>query len=287
MKCLILEKSYKMKKLLFIILLLAITQTAFSQATKIMTYNIKCDYTTQGENTWNSRKGEMVELINYYAPDIFGVQEAVPGQMVYLDSCLSNYAYIGVGRDDGNNKGEYSAIFYDSMKFSVHNANTFWLSETPEKVSKGWDAAFERICTYGLFTNKKSNEEFWVFNTHFDHIGMEARKNSVELIIKKTKQLNTLKLPVVIMGDFNLTPETEPIQLMKKEFDDSKDISLKAFYGPIGTFNGFTEQIVKTRIDYFFTRKVQVLSHTHIDDRLKNGKWVSDHLPVLIEITGK
>src|SRR5690606_28963261 len=126
-------------------------------------------------------------------------------------------------------------------KFKVVKTNTFWLSETPEKVSVGWDAALERICTYALFEDLDTQKQFWVFNTHFDHIGTKARTNSAQLIYKKINEINTTYLPVILMGDLNLTPDTEAIQFFKKYLTDAKDISKKPFYGPIGTFNGFKQ----------------------------------------------
>lgn len=271
-----------MKTALLVVLLIAF-QISYSQEIKVMTYNIKCDYNPNVEDNWNSRKEGMIELINHYAPDLMGVQEAVPSQMAFLDSVLLDYDFIGVGRDDGKQKGEYSAIFYRKEQFNVIEQNTFWLSDTPEAVSIGWDAAYQRICTFGLFEDQISKKKFWVFNTHFDHVGDQARINSAALIINKVKELNQHDLPVFIMGDFNLTPETEAILTLQNKFNDSRITSLKPPYGPSGTFNGFNEENVTTRIDYIFTQKAIVQTHTHIDDRLQTGKWISDHLPVLIE----
>lgn len=272
-----------MRAFISIITLCLTIQFSFSQEIKVMTYNIKCDYNPNVDNNWNSRKDGMLKLINHYSPEIMGVQEAVPSQMEFLDSALTEYDFIGVGRDDGKKKGEFSAIFYNKTRYKVIKENTFWLSETPNKVSVGWDAALERICTYGLFENLETNSKFWVFNTHFDHIGDEARKNAAALIIQKARELNSDLFPIFIMGDFNLTPETEPIQLLMQTYNDSKLHSLEPPYGPEGTFNNFSDSNISTRIDYIFVEKVKVFSHTHIDDRLQSGKWISDHLPVLIE----
>lgn len=270
------------KKLLFaFIALLLLSMTGLSQ-TALMSYNIRYDNTWDTENNWQNRKAGVVKLINDYKPAILGIQEGLFHQVQYIDSCLLNYSYIGVGRNDGKTKGEFSAIYYDTSKFRVLENSTFWLSETPNTVSVGWDAALERICTYGLFENRITKERMWVFNTHFDHMGESARKKSAQLILDKIHQLNTQDYPVVLMGDLNLSPEEKPIQLIKKQMDDALEISQKPFSGPKGTFNGFNDEPIEKRIDYFFTHKFSILSYSHIDDRLSNGKYISDHLPVLV-----
>lgn len=265
--------------------LFAIPTLLSSQNINLISYNIRYDNKGDTINNWNNRKATMAALIQHYDADIVGTQEGLHHQITYLDSALPGFSYLGVGRDDGKEKGEYTAIFYNNNKFKVLKTNTFWLSETPEKVSVGWDAALERICTYALFEDLDTKKQFWVFNTHFDHIGTQARTNSAQLIYKKINEINTTNLPVILMGDLNLTPETEPIQFFKKYMTDAKDISQKPFYGPVGTFNGFKQdRILRDRIDYFFVKDVKVLSYTHVDDRMANNKHISDHLPVLMII---
>ncbi len=249
----------------------------------LMTYNIKYDNTRDTVNNWNDRKAPMVKLIRQYRPHIFGTQEALHHQVAYLDSSLTHYSYIGVGRDDGKQKGEYSSIHYDHTRYKAMESGTFWLSKTPSVVSVGWDAALERICTYGLFEDLKSGQKLWVFNTHFDHIGVKARKKSAKLILKKIKQINSEKFPVVLMGDLNLTPEKKPIQSIRKSMDDGLSVSKTPLQGPRGTFNGFdTTDPMERRIDYIFVQGLSVGSYVHIDERLDNGKHVSDHLPVFL-----
>ena len=127
--------------------------TMQAQNYKVMTYNIRLDLASDGENTWNLRKEKVVDLILFYEPDIFGIQEGLPNQVQYLDASLQNYKVIGQGRDGGQN-GEQSSLFYDNTRYDVLSSDTFWLSETPNQVSKGWDAQLNRICTYALFKNK-------------------------------------------------------------------------------------------------------------------------------------
>jgi endonuclease/exonuclease/phosphatase family metal-dependent hydrolase len=276
-----------MKKYIFLLLTVFMFNIkAESQSLKLMTYNIRYDNPNDGENQWSQRKEFLSNQIGFYEVDIFGIQEGLHHQVAYLDSVFVNYNYIGVGRDDGNTKGEYSAIFYNSKKFKVIESSTFWLSETPNKISVGWDASMERICTYGLFQHNVTKQQFYVFNTHFDHIGTEARLKSAELILEKIEELNQKKLPVILTGDFNLTPETAPIQTISKILNDSEKISKVTPFGPKGTFNGFKfNQPVTDRIDYIFTGKnnISVKKYAVLSDS-KNCKFPSDHLPVFVEV---
>lgn len=272
-------------KLKVLIILLFLSSFAFCQSLKVMTFNIRLSLESDGENSWTNRKSEAIALMDYYHPDLFGVQEAVPQQMIDIKSELKNYNFVGVGRDDGENKGEYSAIFYDSEKLEVLKSGTFWLSETPEKPSKGWDAAYNRVCTYVLFKLKKSGKKFWAFNTHFDHIGNEARKKSAILILDKIKNYNVNNFPLILMGDFNLTENTEPIEMISKNLSDTFYHSEKSHYGPKGTFQGFDVSIpAKDRIDYIFIKGFACETNRTINDRRENLLYPSDHFPVLVKL---
>jgi endonuclease/exonuclease/phosphatase family metal-dependent hydrolase len=274
------------KKTIFSITFIFLISWVNAQEVTLMTYNIKLDYPKEGENSWENRKDWMMGQVNFYEPDIFGVQEAMPNQMRYMDSTMTAYNYVGVGRDDGKDEGEYSAIFYDKNKFKIITSSTFWLSQSPDQVSIGWDAVNNRVCTYALFEEVKSKAQFWVFNTHFDHVGKEARMNSVKLIMEKIKSLNDKNHPVVLMGDFNLEPETENIQMIKLDMNDSREVSEVEPFGPEGTFNGFQfEQPVSRRIDYIFVSKtnIEVKKYAVLSDS-KDLKYPSDHLPVYVKI---
>ena len=279
-----------MKKIIcLIIVLISFSCSKEKKVTKIMTYNIRYDNPGDGENQWTKRKGFLASQIIFFEPDIFGIQEGLKHQVDYLDTKLSNYDYVGIGRDDGKTKGEYSAIFYNKYKFAIIEASTFWLSNTPNKISVGWDAAMERICTYALFENKNTKKRFFVFNTHFDHIGTVARLKSSELILEKIKELNENSLPVVLMGDFNLKPLSEPIKYLSGILNDTKSVSSVVSFGPEGTFNGFKfNKPVMDRIDYIFTSKnnIEVKKYAVLSDS-KNCKYPSDHLPILVELTMK
>jgi len=275
-----------MKKLFFGLVLTS--NIFFSQDLKVMTYNIRLSLESDKENSWNNRKEDALALMNYYHPDYFGVQEAVPQQMADIKTSLKDYDYVGVGRDDGKNQGEYSAIFYDKTKLEVTKSGTFWLSETPEKPSKGWDAAYNRICTYAFFKIKKTGKQFLAMNLHFDHVGDVARVNSAKLILEKIKELNPKNLPLTLTGDFNLTDDSEPIKIISKSLDNAYYHSKTPHYGPVGTFTAFDVNTVpKERIDYIFVKGFDVLSNRTINDRRENLLYPSDHFPILAEIKFK
>jgi len=197
---------------------------------------------------------------------------------------MNQYSYIGVGRDDGKTKGEYSAIYYDTTKLDVRYQNTFWLSDTPEKISVGWDASMERICTYGHFIDKLTQTEYHIFNAHFDHIGPIARENSAKLIVQKIRQLKLESKNIILMGDLNCLPDSQAIIEFKKGLDDASELAGGHIYGPVGTYNHFDPAFIPDRrIDYIFSKNLSVSTYRHIDDRRQNNLWPSDHLPVFVK----
>ena len=271
--------------ILSVFILLTISSSIYSQPHSIISYNIRYDNNWDVENSWKIRRMKISQKLIQYSPSIVGIQEGLLNQVQYIDSSLINYDYVGVGRDDGKEKGEFCAIYFDTTRYVLLKNSTFWLSETPDTISVGWDAALERICTYGLFKDRITRKAFWVFNTHFDHIGIIAREKSSELILKKINKINRQSLPVILMGDFNSIPNSPPVKEIITELSDALQISMEKLHGPRGTFNGFNEDLpIEQRIDYIFTNKLKVLSYTHINDRLDNNRHISDHLPVMIKI---
>ena len=257
-----------------------------SQEMNIMTYNIRLDIDSDGENAWPKRKDFLTSQVLFLSPDILGVQEARPRQITDLNNAMPNYRYIGKGRD-GDNNGEHTAIYYNSEKLKVENEETFWLSQTPNDKSLGWDAAYPRICTYGLFTYLGSQAKIWVFNTHLDHKGSEAQIEGVKLVLQKIKQVNSQNLPVVLMGDFNVEPDSAIIAETKAEMTDSKEMAAIVF-GPDGTFNGFEYvEPLSRRIDYILLSKSSKLSVQKygVLSSTIDSKFPSDHFPVFISLT--
>ncbi len=274
-------------KILFVFLFFSGTFNA--QSLKVITYNIRLNLDSDGENSWSNRKEFWCSQIQFYEPDIFGVQEATPIQVTDISDALIKYNNIGIGRE-GVGKGESSNIFYKKDRFKVVEEKTFWLSETPDKISKGWDAACNRVCTYALFNDLKMKNNFWVFNTHLDHMGDLARTNGIQLILSKIKELNIKNYPVIFMGDFNSNPSEERIIALKKEMNDSREISESKPFGPTGTFNGFKHNVpVTDLIDYLLlskNNKLRVKKYAVLSDS-KDLKYPSDHLPVYIELIYK
>lgn len=250
----------------------------------IATYNIKYDNPKDTVNAWNPRKKVIADLLRFNEVDIIGIQEGLSYQVEDLDSLLPDHAAIGVGRDDGAKKGEYSALLYNKNIFEVLDSNTFWLSPTPEVPSMGWDAAFPRICTWAALKVKKSNDIVFVFNTHFDHIGQNARKNSALLILKKIKEIAENN-PVILMGDFNVKPTTEVYQLLQKNLLDAFTITTTPHFGPKATFNNFDFfKVPEQRIDFIFVNSFfTVLKHGILNNHY-GLKYPSDHFPVITEV---
>ncbi len=257
-----------------------------AQSLKIMTYNVRLDLDSDGENSWTNRKDFFASQIQFYEPDIFGVQEATPNQVIDISTSLSQYSIIGIGRE-GVGKGESSSIYYKKERFSILASSTFWLSETPDKISKGWDAACNRVCTYALFKDLKTYKTFLVFNTHLDHIGELARTNGLKLILSKMEELNTQNNPVIFMGDFNSEPTTDRIIALKKVMNDCREISQTKPFGPSGTFNNFKHNEPVTKlIDYVFVSKKNefIVNKFAVLSDSKDLKYPSDHLPVYVEL---
>ncbi|MBF4472918.1 endonuclease/exonuclease/phosphatase family protein [Flavobacterium sp. HJJ] len=277
-----------MKKIKWLVLLIWVFQIN-AQNIKMMTYNVRLDLASDRENDWTHRKDFFTAQIQFYDPDIFGVQEALPNQVNDIAAALRQYNFAGIGRD-GVEKGESSNIFYKHERFKMLSSNTFWLSETPNEISKGWDAAYARVCTYALFKELKTKQLFWVFNTHLDHIGVQAKTNGIKLILSKIKELNKKIYPVVFMGDLNSEPASEVISILKQEMKDTRDLSEVKAFGPSGTFNGFKHnEPVIVLLDYIFISddsKLKVKKFAVLSDS-KDLKYPSDHLPLYIELDYK
>jgi endonuclease/exonuclease/phosphatase family metal-dependent hydrolase len=257
-----------------------------AQTIKVMTYNIRFDNPNDGINQWSSRKQKVFDLIRKYDPDMFGVQEALHHQLEDLVNALPEYRYVGVGRDDGKQKGEYSALFYKTDKYDVKESQTFWLSENPtEAGSKNWDAAITRVVSWGKFMEKKSGKSFTFINTHFDHIGKEARIKSAEIIKREAVKIAGSD-PVIVTGDFNCTRDEQPYKTMIAK--DGLNLIDPAPENPDGSFCNFGVNSQPCRaIDYIFhTKQWKSTNYKVIQDN--DGKnYPSDHLPVMVSLTLK
>ena len=252
---------------------------------KIISFNVRYSSAPEidGDNRWELRRDASVKMVAKHKPLVMGLQEACPDQIDFLDLNLTGYKHIGVGRDDGKRAGEMMAIYYDTTRLTLLDSGTFWLSETPEKVSLGWDAACNRTCTWGHFKVNDTGFEFLYFNTHLDHLGSQARKNSIKLIVDKMTELNPDNVPVFLSGDFNSTTDDPIFDPLKASLKDAREVS--AISDKIITYNGFG-----TVTDNPNTRKEWVIDHIFFSGvnpmafMVLNGNYgvpfISDHYPI-------
>ena len=252
---------------------------------KIISFNVRYSSAPEidGDNRWELRRDAAVKMVAEQKPIAMGLQEACPDQIDFLDLNLTGYKHIGVGRDDGKRAGEMMAIYYDTTRLTLLDSGTFWLSETPEKVSLGWDAACNRTCTWGHFKVNDTGFEFLYFNTHLDHLGSLARKNSIKLIVAKMTELNPDNVPVFLSGDFNSTTDDPIFDPLKASLKDAREVS--AISDKIITYNGFG-----TVTDNPNTRKEWAIDHIFFSGvnpmafMVLNGNYgvpfISDHYPI-------
>jgi endonuclease/exonuclease/phosphatase family metal-dependent hydrolase len=252
---------------------------------ELITYNIRMNTSGDGEHAWPHRKDNVAALFRFHRADIFCVQEALPEQMDDLDAAFPDFTYEGIGRDDGKRLGEFSAVFYNHKRFRKLKGGTFWLSETPGKCSFGWDAACRRVCSWVKLEDSETGEVFHVFNTHFDHKGDEARRESAQLILDKIEEISEGSGAVVLCGDFNLPPSSASISLIQSKLHDAFQVSEQPPYGSVATHHGFTyDDPPRERIDYVFvSHDLKVLRYGGLTDS-RDRSFFSDHLPVLVTI---
>ncbi len=290
----------KVYSVFFAVLLLAASLQAWTmkdgkesneQATcqmNVATFNLRMDTPNDGADAWPNRKEMVKGLVRFHDFDIFGTQEGFKHQLEGILE-LGNYAYIGVGRDDGKDAGEHSAILYKKDRFEVLDQGNFWFSETPDVPGKGWDATCcNRICSWGKFRDKVSGKEFFFFNSHYDHQGQVARRESSKLLLKKIKEIAGTNAVVFATGDFNAVPTSEPIATIAKDglLKDSYTITEQPPYGTVGTTNSFQmDSEMKGRIDYIWvTEGVSVKKYGVLNEQ-QYSHFPSDHFPVMTVIS--
>ncbi|MDZ4307513.1 endonuclease/exonuclease/phosphatase family protein [Allopontixanthobacter sp.] len=262
---------------------------AVSAPVSAMTFNIRLDLPADGANAWPQRKDLVFALIRHEAPDLLGMQEVLLHQKRDLEAALPEYAMIGAGRDDGREAGEFSPLAWRRDRFDLVRSGTFWLSPTPETPGKAWDAALPRIASWAVLRERRSGELLRVLNTHFDHMGTEARANSAKLIGQWVTSGRDAGLPTIVMGDFNAPTGSEPYRLLADtaatSLSDTRGLSTAAPYGPRGTFTGFRiDTDAPDPIDHIFvSRHFQVDRHAVITQHW-GGRLPSDHYPVLAEL---
>ena len=254
-----------------------------------MSFNLRYDTPNDSANAWPNRKDWVAGLIRFHGADVVGVQEALAHMLTDLDARLPGFSRVGVGRADGRSRGEFSAIFYRSDRLALLDSGTFWLSPTPEVAgSKGWDAAIERVATWARFRDRLTGCTHLQLNTHFDHIGEQARQESARLIRRRLAQLANGQ-PIVMTGDLNSTPTSGAYRILTRDtvagatppLADAMLTSRSGHYGPTSSWTAFRAIEPGRRIDYVLvSTPVTVSAHGILPDSW-NGRFPSDHLPVL------
>lgn len=250
---------------------------------KVMTFNIRYGTANDGENSWQFRKDNVVQTIKNFNPDLLGLQEALQLQIDEFLKQMPNYAYVGVGRDDGKKAGEHSCIFYSKDRFQVDSTQTFWFSETPDVVaSKSWGNNITRIGTWVRLHDRLSGKAFYVFNVHFDHESQPSRQKSAELLVKK---INGKSLPVILTGDFNCTDYNPAIKTILSSGLIDTYRKLHAKQQNEGTFNSFKGETSGDKIDFIFVSKDFETKSSEIVRTSYDGTFPSDHFPVTAVIS--
>jgi endonuclease/exonuclease/phosphatase family metal-dependent hydrolase len=267
----------------------AVAGTAATAPLRVMTFNIRYDNPADGVNAWPNRRDWVASLVRFHGADVIGVQEALARMLTDLDARLPGFARVGVGRTDGREQGEFSAILYRTARLELLDSGTFWLSPTPEVVgSKGWDTAIERVATWARFRDRVTGCRHLHLNTHFDHVGETARQESARLIRRRLATLSG-GLPVVVTGDLNADPQSVAYRTLTRDsvpdgvpaLGDAFATSRAGHYGPTSTWTAFRAIEPGRRIDYVMTSAdVSVLAHGILPDSW-DGRFPSDHLPVL------
>lgn len=265
-------------------LLAVASHAAGSVPIEVATYNLRLDLASDGPDAWPHRREAVKALVRYHGFEILGTQEGLPGQIRDLEA-MSEFARVGVGRDDGRSAGEHAAIFYRRDRFEALDHGDFWLSETPERPSIGWDGrCCKRIASWVKLRDRSDGQSFFVFNAHFDHEGVQARRESALLMLRKIAQIAGDQ-PVICMGDLNSLPDSDAVRSLGAVLRDARAASETPPYGPAGTFNGFKlDAPMLDRIDYVFVGAPwRVLRYGVLSDSV-DRRYPSDHHPVAVRL---
>lgn len=248
---------------------------------KVMSYNIRMGAGKDGTNSWMYRYPATAFMIDDQKPDVFGVQEAFDYQVLFIKENCRDYDCAGVGREDGKKKGEHMAIFWNKKTVKMIKWGTFWLSETPEKPSMGWDAACIRTATWALMKCKKTGRKFYYVNTHLDHVGPVAQKNGLKLIVDRIASINPQGYPMVLTGDFNITPDNPALADLDSMMQSTRKIAAKT--DNLGTFNDWGK--ASDMIDYIYCSGFsECVEYQTVTKKYADRSFISDHYPIFARL---
>lgn len=270
-----------MRKLLFTVLSCLMVSCQADNTLKVMSFNVRTSVKDDGDNSWDLRKEASVAMLEESCPDIFGVQEAQPDQLAYIAGECPDYVPFGVGRDKGDDEGEHASIFYNRHVLEMVDGGTWWLSETPDVPSVGWDAKYPRTATWALMKDLRNGKRFYFVNTHLDHKGIAARRNGLAMVMHKTRGLNP-DIPLVLMGDFNVEPSDSCLVDIDRDMLSARAVAAQTTDKP--SFNGFKTPASKT-IDYiYFAGFEKALAFDVLDKSYAGKPYISDHYPIVATI---
>jgi endonuclease/exonuclease/phosphatase family metal-dependent hydrolase len=261
------------------------TGPAAPPALRVLSFNIRYDNPDDGDHAWPHRRPLVAQVVRFHGTDLLGAQEALEHQVQQLHADLPGFSWVGVGRGDGKAAGEFAPIFFREDRLELLESGTFWLSPSPDEPgSKGWDAALPRIATWATLRDRAAGNRFLAVNTHFDHVGEQARQESARLVVERATALAD-DLPIILLGDFNAAPDSRAFETLVAALRDARDVSEAAHFGPDGTFGTFEPRSEPShRIDYIFVSEgVRVLREATLADHW-DGRHASDHWPVFAEV---
>lgn len=262
------------------IMSLPLLQAQESEGLKVMSYNIRLGSAQDGTNSWALRYTATGKMLEDQKPDVFGVQEALEYQVRYIEE-MCGYESVGVGRENGKKEGEHMSIFWNKKTVSMLKWGTFWLSETPEKPSKGWDAECFITATWALMKDKKTGKKFYFVNTHLDHKGTEAQKNGLKLIVDRIAEINPDGLPMILTGDFNIEPKNPALKDLDARMQSARNIAEKT--DDHATYNGWGKS--STMIDYIYVSGFSSCpEYQTVTKRYEDRKFISDHYPIFARL---
>lgn len=250
---------------------------------KVMSYNIRMGSAKDGTNSWEYRYPATALMLEDQKPDVFGVQEAFNYQIRFIEDNFTDYDCVGVGRDDGKQKGEFMSIFWNKKTVKMIKWGTFWLSETPEKPSMGWDAKCKRTATWALMKDKKTGKHFYYVNTHLDHRGSEARRQGLNLIVSRIDDINQKGYPMVLTGDFNMKPDDAALTGLEQRMQSARKIAPKT--DNHATLNLWGKGKADMVIDYIYVSGFSACTEYHtVTEKYGTWKYVSDHYPIYAKL---